>query len=119
MPEPRPCPDCDDPMPFAFRDTSGVGAYKLGDGFNTTPDTAHYVCFPCGKAWKQRLDGPLTPDIVGELAFFSCRREGCGRTLSATAESMDPIGRELACPEGHRHVVDAGDGDGLVLMAVM
>ncbi len=117
MPGSKPCPDCGDPMPFAFHDTAGVGAWKLGDGFNTTPDTAHYVCFPCGKAWKQRLDGPLTPDIVGELAFFSCREPGCGRTLSLTRESPTPSELELSCAEGHRHGVDAIDAEGLVLVA--
>jgi hypothetical protein len=112
------CPDCDDPTPFAFMDTSGVGAWKLGDGFNTTPDTAHYVCFACAKAWKQRLSGPLTPDIVGDLAFFTCRRSGCDQALAVTRESAVPTDIELACPQGHRHAVKPGDGDGLVLVEV-
>ena len=77
------CPDCDDPLVFAFMDTAGVGAWKRGDGFNTTADTAHYICFSCAKAWKQRLSGPLTPDVLGDLAFFTCKQPDCGATLSS------------------------------------
>src|SRR5262245_14444339 len=66
------CPDCDEPLVFTFRDTSGVGAHKRGDNFNTIPDTDHFICFSCASAWKQRLSGNLTPDIVGDLAFFVC-----------------------------------------------
>ncbi len=109
------CPDCDDPLAFAFLDTSGVGAHKRGDSFNTTPDTAHYVCFACRKAWKQRLSGPLTPDIVGDLAFFTCRQSGCGSALDVTRESAEPVGIELTCARGHGYRVRAGDGGGLVL----
>lgn len=111
----RTCPDCDEPVPFAFHDTSGVGAWKLGDGFNTTPDTAHYVCFPCGKAWKQRLTGPLTPDIVGDLAFFSCRVAGCGAPLAITRESATPTDIELRCGQGHAYTVQSTDDGGLIL----
>jgi hypothetical protein len=111
------CPDCDEPLPFAFRSTSGVGAHKRGDEFNTTPDTAHYVCFPCGKAWKQRLSGPLTPDVVGDLAFFSCRDHSCGESLTVARESALPTEIELTCPQGHRHVVMAVD-EGLTLTLV-
>jgi hypothetical protein len=114
-PELHTCPDCDDPMAFTFMDTAGVGAWKQGDGFNTTPDTAHYVCFPCGKTWKQRLGGPLTPDIIGEIAFFSCRKNGCGRTLAVTRESASPTDVELACADGHAYVVVTTDDGGLTL----
>ena len=109
------CPDCDEPLPFAFSDTAGVGAWKRGDGFNTTPDTAHYVCFPCAKAWKQRLSGPLTPDIVGDLAFFTCRQADCGERLTVTKESLVPTAVELACPRGHVYAVVATDEPGLTL----
>jgi hypothetical protein len=109
------CPDCDEPLAYAFHDTSGVGAWKLGDGFNTTPDTAHYICFPCAKAWKQRLDGPFTPDIVGDLAFFTCRATDCGRPLSVSRESAMPLEIELSCPAGHVYSVVAGVGEGLQL----
>ncbi len=109
------CPDCDDPLSFAFTDTSGVGAHKRGDAFNTTPDTAHYVCFACGRAWKQRLSGPLTPDAVGDLAFFSCRQADCGEPLAVTHASDVPLEVELACPKGHRYGVAPGEGGGLRL----
>jgi hypothetical protein len=109
------CPDCDDPLVFTFRDTSGVGAHKRGDHFNTTPDTSHYVCFPCAKAWKQRLSGPLTPDIVGELAFFTCRVPECGSRLEITRESAVPTEIELTCRSGHEYVVDAAIDGGLTL----
>jgi hypothetical protein len=109
------CPDCDEPIVFAFWDTAGVGAWKLGDGFNTTADTAHYVCFLCAKAWKQRLDGPLTPDIVGDLAFFSCREQDCGARVAVTKESPTPTEIELACQNGHRFKVAPGPDGGLVL----
>src|SRR6185295_10480656 len=112
---PRTCPDCDEPVPFAFYDTSGVGAWKRGDGFNTTPDSAHYVCFPCGKAWKQRADGPLTPDIVGDLAFFSCRVANCGATLTVIRESAAPTEIELACSKGHAYAVGSTEDGGLIL----
>ena len=133
------CPDCDEPLVFAFWDTAGVGAWKQGDGFNTTPDTAHYICFPCGKAWKQgdgfnttpdtahyicfpcakawkqRLDGPLTQDIVGDLAFFSCREQDCGAAMSVTKESSTPTEIELTCQNGHRFRIVPGPDDGLML----
>lgn len=112
---PRVCPDCDEPVPFTFIDTAGVGAWKLGDGFNTTPDTVHFVCFPCGKAWKQRLDGPLTPDVVGDIAFFTCRHADCGMTLVVTRESATPTSVELACAHGHRSVVVGTEDGGLTL----
>ena len=99
------CPDCDEPLLFAFRDTSGVGAHKRGDNFNTVPDTDHYLCFPCTKAWKQRLDGPLTPDIVGALAFYTCRRGECGRSLAVTNLSDVPTDVALACAVGHSYRV--------------
>src|SRR5215213_3758572 len=103
------CPSCGDSVAFTFRDTSGVGAHKRGDNFNTVPDTDHYVCFWCASAWKQRLDGPLTPDVVGDIAFFTCRENDCGARLSITRESSDPAQVELACPNGHRHAVRAAE----------
>lgn len=109
------CPDCDDPLAFTFLDTSGVGAHKRGDNFNTTPDTRHYVCFPCAKAWKQRLDGPLTPDVVGDLAFFTCRVAECGRRLSVLVEAPIPTDVVLACDAGHRFVVRSDGHEGLVI----
>lgn len=108
------CPDCDEPLPFTFRTTSGVGASKRGDQYNTTPDTAHFVCFPCAKAWKQRLTGPLTPDIVGDLAFFTCRDLSCGAAMTVSRESSAPLEVELTCTQGHRYAVVAGD-EGLTL----
>ena len=113
-PAARACPDCDEPLAFAFIDTSGVGAHKRGDNFNTTPDTVHYLCFPCAKAWKQRLDGPLTPDIVGELAFFTCKHTDCGRPMTTTRESATPTEIELGCSAGHHFAVTAAD-EGLAL----
>ena len=110
------CPDCDEPIVFAFHDTSGVGAWKRGGGFNTTPDSAHYVCFPCHKAWKQRSSGPLTPDVVGDLAFFSCRQSECGEPLVVTHESEVATNIELACPRGHLYRVALAAGEGLALV---
>ena len=114
-PDPRFCPDCGDLIHFTFSETSGLDAWKRGEGYNAAPDTQHYVCFPCGKAWKQRLDGPLTPDVVGDIAFFSCRRDGCGAPLAMTRESANPIEVELACQHGHRFGVHAGDDGGLTI----
>ena len=105
MTHPHSCPECEVPLAFAFRDASGQGAHKRGDAFNTAADTDHYVCLPCLKAWKQRLDGPLTPDVVGELAFFTCREPACGSRLELVRESGTPAGTELACSSGHRYVV--------------
>jgi hypothetical protein len=113
MPSPT-CPDCDSPVTYAFHTTSGLGAQKQGDGFNTTPDTAHYLCMLCLKAWKQRMAGPFTPDIVGDLAFFSCRVPECGARLDITRESDTPAGTEMACSKGHRYRIEK-DGDGLRL----
>lgn len=109
------CPDCDEPIILAFHDTAGVGAWKQGDGFNTTPDTAHYLCFPCGRAWKQRLNGPLTPDVLGDLAFFCCREQDCGAQLVVTHESVVVTDVELACPNGHAFRVARGAGEELTL----
>ncbi len=109
------CPDCDEPLAFTYLDTSGVGAHKRGDNFNTTPDTRHYVCFPCGKAWKQRLDGPLTPDVVGDLAFFTCKVSECGRRLAVVADGPSPTDVRLECQAGHRFVVQSDGNDGLVI----
>jgi len=108
------CPDCEDPLVFAFRDTSGVGAHKRGDNFNTVPDTDHYLCLGCAKAWKQRLAGPLTPDVVGDLAFFTCRHADCGRPLGVIAVVFPAAGTTLSCAEGHGHAIEPHD-DGLVL----
>jgi hypothetical protein len=90
------CPACGDPIPFAFNDAGGVGAYKRGEGFNNTPDTAHYVCFPCGKCWKQRLDG-------------------CGTAMLVTRESATPVEVELTCMQSHRYAVRPADDGGLQL----
>jgi len=109
------CPDCDEPLVFTFKDTSGVGAHKRGDNFNTTPDTDHFVCFSCASAWKQRLSGPVTPDIVGDLAFFVCRHADCGGRLAITHESLAPTDVELTCPRGHGYIVVAAQGGGLAL----
>ena len=114
----RNCPDCDEPLVFAFWDTAGVGAWKQGDGFNTTPDTAHYICFPCAKAWKQRMAGPLTPDVVGDLAFFSCREQDCGAGMTVTRDSRTPTEIELTCQNGHLFRVAPGPDDGLVIEPV-
>jgi hypothetical protein len=117
LPDSKLCPDCDEPLAFAFGSTSGVGAHKRGDHFNTTPDTSHYVCFPCGRAWKQRLAGPLTPDVVGELTIFTCRDHSCGAAMKVTTESATAAGTGLTCEAGHRHVVTEGD-EGLVVERV-
>jgi hypothetical protein len=111
----RTCPDCDEPVAFTFMDTSGVGAQKRGGGFNATPDTTHYICVPCLKTWKQRASGPLTPDIVGAIAFFSCRQDGCGAPLTVTHESDVLTEIELACASGHRYTMMATDDGGLRL----
>jgi hypothetical protein len=114
-PGPLTCPDCDEPLAFAFGSTSGTGAHKRGDNFNTTPDTAHYLCFPCGRAWKQRLSGPLTPDVVGELSFFTCSRHDCGAAMATTRESVTPTEVELTCARGHRYRVGTSD-EGLTVV---
>jgi len=111
------CPDCDDPLVFAFMDTAGVGAWKRGDGFNTTPDTYHYICFACAKAWKQRLDGPLTPDVLGDIAFFTCKQPDCGAALTVTRLSSTPTEIELTCSNGHRYGVATSDDNWLTLEA--
>jgi hypothetical protein len=110
------CPDCDEPVAFTFTETSGLGAWKTGGGFNSTPDTEHYVCFSCAKAWKQRLDGPLTPDVVGDLAFFTCRRPECGAALTITRHSLVPTEVELVCASSHTFTVGMTDEGGLTLV---
>jgi len=109
------CPDCDEPLTFAFRDTSGQGAHKRGDAFNTNPDTDHYLCVPCLKAWKQRLHGPLTPDVIGELAFFTCPVTECGARLELSPESAQPTDVELMCSRGHHYGLQASDDGSLAL----
>ena len=109
------CPDCDEALAFTFSETSGLSAWKRGDAVNVTVDTLHYVCFLCARTWKQRLDGPLTPDVVGDLAFFSCREQDCGAPIAVTKESPTPTEIELACQNGHRFKVAPGPDGGLVL----
>lgn len=111
------CPECDAPLAFTFQSTSGVGAHKRGDHYNTTPDTRHYACFDCAKAWKQRLSGPLTPDIVGELTFFTCPDHSCGHAMTVTSPAGTVADVRLACGQGHTWRVAAAD-DGLKLVAV-
>jgi hypothetical protein len=114
MPDDTPrhdCPDCGDPLAFTFHSTSGVGAHKRGDHYNTTPDTRHYACFACAKAWKQRLDGPLTPDVIGELTLFTCPDHSCGSPMTATTRPDDPAGIRLACRQGHGYRVTMSDGE--------
>ena len=96
-------------------DTAGVGAWKRGDGFNTIPDTSHFVCFACAKCWKQRQDGPLTPDIVGDIAFFTCRHHDCGAAMTVTKESAVATEIELTCAKGHVFGVAATDEGGLTV----
>jgi hypothetical protein len=115
MPQDAACPECDEPMPFTFSETSGLGGWKRGEGVNTTPDVAHYVCFFCAKAWKRRLSGPLTPDVVGDLAFFSCRDLDCGARLTISHESAVPTEVELTCQQGHRYGVAWTEDGGLTL----
>ena len=109
------CPDCDEALAFTFSETSGLSGWKWGEAVNTTVDTMHYVCFPCGKTWKQRLDGPLTADVVGDLVFFSCSQPECGRPLKVTRGSLTPTDVELACEGGHRYGVRMSDEGGLTL----
>lgn len=117
MPRPHDCPDCDEPLAYTFEETSGLSGWKRGAGTNLEPDTWHYVCFPCRTAWKQRLDGPLTPDVVGELTFFSCKIPECGASLATTHESLVPTEVRMTCGNGHAWaVVTTGDG-GLTLEA--
>ncbi len=111
----RTCPACDDPIVFTFSEASGLGAWKQGQAMNVTPDTNHYVCFPCARAWKQRLDGPLTEDIVGDLAFFYCRATGCGERMIVTRISADPTGVEIGCSRGHRYGMVRTDEGGLAV----
>lgn len=109
------CPDCDEALAFTFSETSGLSAWKRGDAANTQVDTMHYVCFACAKTWKQRLQGPLTPDIVGDLVFFACGAPDCGRQLRVTRESLLPTEIELACENGHQYGVTLTDEGGLTL----
>lgn len=115
VPDPCFCPDCGDLIHFTFSETSGLDAWKRGEGYNSTPDTRHFVCLPCGKAWKQRLDGPLTPDVVGDIAFFSCRHDDCGATLTVERDSGNPVEAELACANGHRYGLRSTDEGGLTI----
>lgn len=109
------CPDCDESLAFTFNETSGLSGWKWGEAINTAVDTMHYVCFGCAKTWKQRLTGPLTEDVVGDLVFFSCGASDCGRTLAVTHESLTPTEVELACEAGHRYGVRLTDEGGLQL----
>jgi len=109
------CPDCDEALAFTFSETSGLSAWKRGDAVNLTVDTLHYVCFLCARTWKQRLDGPLTQDVVGDIVFFSCGQPECGRPIRVTHESLTPTEVELACEAGHRYGVQLTDEGGLTL----
>lgn len=115
---PHECPTCGDPLAYTFTDTAGLGGWKTGDGYNTTPDTTHYVCFACASAWKQRLSGPLTPDMIGDIAFFTCRDVECGSRLTVTRESFEVTEVELTCSKGHRYGVRRADAGELTLVAM-
>ena len=110
------CPDCDDPLVPTFESTGGLSGQKRGDAYNTAPDTQHYVCFACAKAWKQRLDGPLTPDVLGELTFFTCPDIECGLALVVSGEGGAIEDVRLTCGKGHVYEV-AQSGEGLKLRA--
>jgi hypothetical protein len=75
----------------------------------------HYVCFPCRQEWKQRVDGPLTADVVGEIALLTCGRRAAAAALAMTRESLVPTEVEMACPNGHAYRVVATDDGGLTL----
>lgn len=113
------CPDCDDPVHFTFMDTAGLGGWKRGDGFNTVPDTSHFVCFSCAKCWKQRQDGPLTPDMIGDIAFFTCRLNECGAAMTVTKGSTVPTEIELTCGKGHAFRIANTDEGGLVVASLL
>jgi hypothetical protein len=108
------CPDCDEPLVSTFESIGGLSGQKRGDAYNTAPDTQHYICFSCAKAWKQRLDGRLTPDVLGELAFFTCPVVECGMTLAVTGSEGGIEAVRLACSKGHVYEV-ARDAEGLRL----
>jgi hypothetical protein len=112
--QPPTCPACDEPLDYAFMDTSGLGGQKRGDAYNTVPDSAHYVCFACASAWKQRADGPLTPDAIGEIAFFTCRAPDCGRPLVVTS-GTDAMSVELECGDRHRFFLARTDDGELAI----
>jgi hypothetical protein len=57
----------------------------------------------------------VTPDIVGDLAFFVCRQTDCGGRLAITHESLVPTDVVLTCPRGHAYIVVAAEGGGLAL----
>ena len=113
------CPDCDEPLMFGFSETSGLSGWKRGDSVNQSPDTNHYLCFPCRKAWKQRLDGPLTQDVVGDLSYFCCKRPECGARLDVTQDSMTPTEIQLRCEQGHQFAIELTEEGGLQLAALV
>lgn len=100
-------------------DTAGLGGWKRGDGFNTVPDTSHFVCFSCAKCWKQRQDGPLTPDMIGDIAFFTCRLNECGAAMTVTKGSTVPTEIELTCGKGHAFRIANTDEGGLVVASLL
>jgi hypothetical protein len=112
------CPECDEPLLFAFSEASGLSAWKRGDAVNTDVDTWHYLCLPCGKAWKQRLSGPLTGDVVGDLAFFSCGQPDCGARIHVIREAPTAAEVELACAVGHRYRLSPTDEGGFTLQGI-
>jgi hypothetical protein len=57
----------------------------------------------------------MTPDVVGDIAFFTCRRADCGAPLTMTRESPNPVDVQLACEHGHRFTVSATDDGGLTI----
>jgi hypothetical protein len=43
----------------------------------------------------------LTPDIVGTLAFFTCKHHDCARQLDVTRASSESEDDSLVCAAGH------------------
>ena len=109
------CPDCDEPLVLTFQIRAALAPTSAATTSTPRPTPITSCALHAGRPGSSGCRAPVTPDVVGDLAFFVCRRADCGGRLVITHESLVPTDIELTCPRGHGYIVVAADGGGLML----
>jgi hypothetical protein len=53
--------------------------------------------------------------MIGDITFFTCRRDDCGAPMTVTRHATVPTQVELACGNGHLFSVQPTAEGGLIL----